>query len=493
MLKRALSAIAVFIAAMAAVAGVLYLFFGLRVGLDGGGTPRLAFVVDNDTQADVVARHREAQRRVLSQEVALSDPVEARAKPSSSRPVDADHLTATDSASSRSEKTNPTPKPYWTDFRGPFRDGHYREQPIRTNWPANGLRPLWKQPIGGGYASFVIARGQAFTIEQRGPQEVVSGYDVRTGRELWTNGWNALFAESLGGDGPRATPTWADGIVYALGAAGELRALDERSGRVLWRTNIIDENGATNLDWGMAASPLVVGETVVVLPGGPNGHSVVAYNRRTGKRVWSALGDKQAYSSPMLVTLGGVPQIIVFAATRLMGLSPDRGELLWDYPWQTPFDINAGQPLLVGDNRIFLSSGYGTGAAVIELTRDGPRFSVREVWRNNRMKNQFTSSVLHEGFVYGLDEAILACLDVATGELRWKGGRYGYGQVLLANGHLIVLAENGDLALVRATPQRHEELARFPVLNGKTWNHPAIADGYLLIRNLAEMAAFDLR
>ena len=175
------------------------------------------------------------------------------------------------------------------------------------------------------------------------------------------------FTESLGGDGPRATPTWADGIVYALGATGELRALDEGSGRVLWRTNIIDENGATNLDWGMAASPLVVGDTVVVLPGGPNGHSVVAYNRRTGKRAWSALGDKQAYSSPMLVTLGGVPQIVVFAATRLMGLSPDRGELLWDYPWQTPFDINAGQPLLVGDNRIFLSSGYGTGAAVIEL------------------------------------------------------------------------------------------------------------------------------
>jgi outer membrane protein assembly factor BamB len=167
--------------------------------------------------------------------------------------------------------------------------------------------------------------------------------------------------------------------------------------------------------------------------------------------------------------------------------------VLWDYPWQTPFDINAGQPLLVGDNRIFLSSGYGTGAAVIELMPSASHFTVREVWRNNRMKNQFTSSVLHEGFVYGLDESILACLDVTTGQLRWKGGRYGYGQVLLANGHLIVLAENGDLALVRATPDRHEELVRFPVLSGKTWNHPAMDGGFLLIRNIAEMAAFDLR
>jgi outer membrane protein assembly factor BamB len=176
-----------------------------------------------------------------------------------------------------------------------------------------------------------------------------------------------------------------------------------------------------------------------------------------------------------------------------MGLTPDRGDLLWEYPWTTQFGINAGQPLVFGDNRVFLSSGYGTGAAVIELTADGGGLTVREVWRSNRMKNQFTSSVLHEGFIYGLDESILACLDANTGELKWKGGRYGYGQVLLANGHLIVLTEDGDLALVRATPERHQELTRFHVLSGKTWNHPAMADGYLWVRNGSEMAAFDLR
>jgi outer membrane protein assembly factor BamB len=454
------------------------------VRLDGGGNPRLAFVVEGDAQADVVARHREAQRREPVQP-APTEPPEAPVARVAASPPDGTPGTSTDAPAAST--------PYWTDFRGPLRDGHYREHRIRTNWPAKGLTPIWKQPVGGGYASFVIARNRAFTIEQRGPREVVAAYDVQTGRELWTSGWDTVFRESLGGDGPRATPTWADGTVYALGAAGELRALDEGSGRLLWRTNILDDNGATNLDWGMAASPLVVGDTVVVLPGGANGRSVVAYGRRTGRRVWSALEDKQAYSSPMLVTLAGVPQILVFAATRLVGLSPDRGELLWEFPWRTPFDINAGQPIVVGDNRVFLSSGYGTGAAVIELTRSGTQFAVHEVWRNNRMKNQFTSSVLHDGFVYGLDESILACLDVATGELKWKGGRYGYGQVLLANGHLIVLAENGDLALVRATPTRHEEIARFPALEGKTWNHPAMSDGRLLIRNLAEMAAFDLR
>lgn len=485
MLKRVFLAFVWLTTGLVAILAVLYLFFGLRVRLDGGGTPQLAFTVDSERQADVIARHREAQRR---EPIATVTTTESHATTSDSEPARESAPAATSPAA-----VPVRPQPYWTDFRGPFRDGHYRQHPIRTNWPDAGLKPLWKQPVGGGYASFVIARDRAFTIEQRGSREVVAGYDVRTGRELWTAGWEASFHESLGGDGPRATPTWADGVVYALGATGELRALDEGAGRLLWRTNIIDENGATNLDWGMAASPLVVGDTVVVLPGGPDGRSVVAYDRRKGKRVWSALGDKQAYSSPMLVKIGGVPQIVVFSATRLMGLSPDRGDVLWEYPWQTPFDINAGQPLLVGDNRVFVSSGYGTGAAVIELTPDGSRFSVREIWRNNRMKNQFTSSVLHEGFVYGMDEAILACLDVTTGQLRWKGGRYGYGQVMLANGHLIVLAENGDLALVRATPDRHEEIARFPALSGKTWNHPAMADGYLLIRNLAEMAAFDLR
>ena len=322
---------------------------------------------------------------------------------------------------------------------------------------------------------------------------MVAAYDVRTGRELWTNSWSAFFQEFMGGDGPRATPTWADGRVYALGAEGEFRALDDATGRVLWRKNILEDNGAKNLQWGMAASPLVVGDTVVVLPGGSNGRSVVAYNRHSGERAWSALDDRQAYVAPMLATLSGVRQLLVFSASRLMGLTPDRGEVLWQYPWHTQYDINAAQPLVVGNNRVFLSSGYDTGAAVIEVAARDSRFTVREVWRNNRMKNRFAASVLHDGFIYGFDESIFACMDVATGELKWKGGRYGYGQVLLANGHLIILTEEGELVLVRATPERHEELVRFPVVDGKTWNPPAIADGYLLVRSLAEMAAFNLQ
>jgi outer membrane protein assembly factor BamB len=297
----------------------------------------------------------------------------------------------------------------------------------------------------------------------------------------------------MGGDGPRATPTWADGRLFVLGAEGELRVLDGATGRVVWRTNILQDAAAQNLSWGMSASPLVYDDVVVVQPGGRQGHSLVAYDRQTGSRVWNALDDPQSYASPMLVTLDGVRQIVMFSASRLAGLDPATREVLWQHPWPGPNEINAAQPLVIGENRIFISSGYGTGGAVVEITKSASGWSVRELWRNTRMKNRFASSVLHDGFIYGLDESILACIDANTGELAWKGGRYGYGQLILAGEHLIVLTEDGELVLVRASPAKHEELARFPVLSGKTWNVPAMSGGLLLVRNLAEMAAFDLR
>jgi outer membrane protein assembly factor BamB len=242
----------------------------------------------------------------------------------------------------------------------------------------------------------------------------------------------------------------------------------------------------------MSASPLVVDNTVVVLPGGGNGRSVVAYDRQSGKPVWGALDDGAAYSSPMVVTLAGVRQILTFTATRLVGLSPENGTLLWEWPWET---VNqASQPLIAGPDRVFISAGSDMDAAMLQLTTgaDG-HFTVRELWRTNRMNNNFSSSVLHDGFIYGLDGSILACVDASSGELKWKGGRYGSGQLILASGHLIVVTEQGELALVRAEPTAHQEITRFPAIEGKTWNHPAMGDGILLVRNIEEMAAFNLR
>ena len=382
---------------------------------------------------------------------------------------------------------------YWTNFRGPKRDGNYEGTPVLTSWPANGLTAVWKQPVGLGYASFSVADGRAYTIEQRRGQEVVAAYDVATGRELWTQRWNASYSPGDDtGDGPRATPTWDQGRLYALGGTGELRCLDANSGAVIWGKNILADNQAPNLQWGVAGSPLIVDDKVIVLPGGANNKSVVAYNKMTGAPVWKSLSDSQAYVSPMLVDLAGRRQILVVSASRVLGLVPETGALLWSYPWDTSMGINVSQPIIVDKNRFFLSSGYGKGAALVEVKGSGQNYTATTVWENVNMKNKFNSSVLYNGYVYGLDEGILTCLDVNTGERKWKGGRYGYGQLLVASGNLIVTSDSGDLALVKASPDGYTELARFTALEGKTWNIPAIADGRLLVRNANEMAAYDI-
>lgn len=380
---------------------------------------------------------------------------------------------------------------YWTNFRGPNRDGNYDEMPVMTQWPAQGLAPLWKQPIGQGYASFVVADGRAYTIEQRRGEEVVTAYDVITGSEQWKQGWNALYSDTTG-DGPRSTPTWDNGRLYALGATGELRCLDAKSGAVIWGKNILKDNQAGNLSWAMAASPLIVDDKVIVLPGGPGGKSVVAYNKMSGAPVWRALDDAQAYVSPILATLAGRRQVVIVSASRVVGVAPEDGALLWSHPWDTSMGINVSQPIVVSSNRFFISSGYGKGAALLEIGGSGKSFTARTIWENTNMKNKFNTSVVYQGHAYGLDEGILTCVDVNTGERKWKGGRYGYGQVLLASGHLIVMGENGELILVKATPQQHTEVARFQAIQGKSWNYPAIAGGRLLVRNATEMAAFNI-
>lgn len=460
---------------------------GYRIALDGSGSsPR--FVTRDHYDALERDRAQQKQQGVVAttprETAAVTAQTPSPAPTASPTPV-------ADGAPPRTERAAAE----WPDFRGPRRDGKYTGAPIRTAWPREGLRRLWKQPIGLGYASFTVADGRAFTIEQRRQQEVVAAYDVETGREVWTNGWDASFEESMGGDGPRATPTYHEGRVYALGAEGELRALDAGTGAVAWRKNILTDNSASNIYWGMSASPLIVDDKVVVLAGGSRGRSVVAYNKTTGAPAWKVLDDPASYTSPMLATIGGVRQLVVVSTRRAMGLTVDEGRLLWEYPWSNGSDISVAQPIVFqhgGKDLVFLSASYGSGAAVFEVLRNGDRLGTKTVWENQRMKNKFTSSVLHNGHLYGLDESILTCLDAVTGDQKWKGGRYGYGQILLAGDHLIVLTEDGDVVLVRATPERHEELARFPAIEGKTWNHPVIAGGKLLVRNIREMAAFDI-
>ena len=433
---------------------------------------------------------REAHDELLEKQ-RQEQAAQAQTQPSTS-PTPAPSASPAASPSETVAAAQPAPtRNYWTNFRGPKRDGKYDETTISTNWPAKGLPLIWKQPVGVGHSSFVVADGKAYTIEQRRDQEVVAAYDLGTGRELWTQKWSAEYSDSTG-DGPRSTPTWDQGRLYALGATGELRCLDANTGAVIWGKNILSDNRASNLPWAMAASPLIVDDKVIVLPGGANGKSVVAYNKMTGAPVWTVLDDQQAYVSPMLVELAGRRQIVVVSSFRVVGLTPENGSLLWSYKWDTDNGINVSQPIMVDKNRFFISSGYGKGAALVEVKGSGNSYMASTVWENKNMKNKFNSSVLYNGYIYGLDEGILVCLDVNTGERKWKEGRYGYGQIILAGSHLIVTSDQGGVALVKASPDKYTEVARFLAVQGQTWNYPAIADGRLLVRNSNEMAAFDI-
>lgn len=380
----------------------------------------------------------------------------------------------------------------WPGFRGPNRDSHYDEKPILTHWPASGLKLLWRQPCGGGYSSFAIAEGLAFTIEQRRDSEVAVAYAFKGGRELWTCAWPDRFQEYFSEGGPRSTPTYSDGKLYVLGAMGELRCLDAM-GKLIWSKNILIENHASVPTYGIASSPLILGDKLIVQSGAGNGKSVLCLDKRDGKLIWSALDDPTGYASPALVNLAGQDQIIVCAESRTLGLNIEDGKLLWEIPWRVLHNqMPIAQPVLLSTNRFLLSAGYFTGCAAVEVTKTASGFSARIVWQNKNLKNKFTSSVFWQGYVFGLDEDILTCLDAATGERKWKDGRYGYGQMLLASAHLVILSGEGELALVRATPDHYDEVARFQAIKGKTWNHPAVADGKILVRNAQEMACFEI-
>lgn len=379
----------------------------------------------------------------------------------------------------------------WPRYRGANADGLYLQSGLLDPWPAEGPLELYRQPIGGGYAGFVIGSGRAYTIEQRREEETVVCYDFETGYEIWSFGYRAYFQEQMGGDGPRSTPTLGEGRLYALGAQGDFHCLDAATGRLIWATNILE--GMENLEWGMSGAPLILGDLVVVANSGFGGDSILAFDKATGEAAWSTLRQRQAFTSLMVADLAGRRQIVNMSAGSLNGIDAETREVLWSHPWTTTNGINCAQPILAGDDRIFVSSGYGHGCALLKISAEGEGFTVTELWRNANMKNKFNSSVIYKGYIYGLDEGVLACLELETGRKMWKAGRYGHGQLIVADGKLIVLGEMGDLSLVKASPAGHEVISKVSVLKGKTWNYPAIADGRLLVRNSKEMVCLDLR
>jgi outer membrane protein assembly factor BamB len=511
-MRRTLLAIAAVIVLAVAVLAELYFVQGLRIVMTGDmqyksiswGSDRRKH--DAEIEASRARQRSQPETPPAPQIVASPAVSIGVASAPAGTPLAAHDLKSPGKPDARAE-VKPAPACYWTDFRGPHRDGVYSEGPISTDWPAQGPPRLWRQPIGGGYASFSFGEGRAYTIEQRRDKEAVTAYDPETGREFWAFSYPASFDEVLGGPGPRATPVYRDGLIYSLGANGDLYCLVAATGKPKWSKNILTDNAASNKHWAMAGSPLVIDGTiddkVIVTPGGTNGRSIVAYNRLTGVPIWHSLNDRAGYTSPILADLAGRKQIVWISAERAVGIAPEDGKLLWQYAFPAGMDMNCSQPIAVDASHVLLSSSDAGGAVLLAISSDIAKsdknlsksgkydvFSVQEVWKTNRFKNKFNSSVIYQGYAYGFDESILACIDIKTGELKWKGGRYGFGQLLLAGDHLVITTEQGEVVLVRATPEGHREIARFPAVEGKTWNIPAIDHGLLLVRNATEMTCF---
>ena len=376
----------------------------------------------------------------------------------------------------------------WPGFRGPLRDSRISGVRIETNWEASPPVEMWRRAVGPGWSSFAVQGDLVYTQEQRGEEELVSCYRIDTGRPVWQHADATRFWEANAGAGPRATPTLDRGRVYALGANGSLNALDARDGSRIWNRDIVADTGVATPEWGFSASPLVVGDVVVVAAVG----KLAAYDRDTGEPRWQGPEGGDGYSSPHLLTLGGIEQIVLLSKTGAASVRPADGTVLWQYDWAAKSRIV--QPALLPGGDLLMSRGETTGLRRVGIAKDGDAWSMEERWMTKRLKPYFSDFVIHEGHAYGIDGNIAAAIDLETGDRKWKGGRYGGGQVLLLRDQslLLVLAEKGDLILVSATPDEFREIARVPVLEGKTWNHPVVVGDVLLVRNSEEMAAFRL-
>jgi outer membrane protein assembly factor BamB len=380
----------------------------------------------------------------------------------------------------------------WHQWRGPNRDGISVDTGIRQNWPAEGPKELWRIPLGEGFSSISISNGRAYTMYAKGEDEIVVCLDAKTGKEIWRYLDDYLFENRQGGNGPRSTPTVDGDKVYVLSAYGRLVALDASTGTQLWDYDLTKAFESRMPQHGFATSPIVEGDLLLVEAGGTDGRAIIAFNKENGNIVWNAQNDGPAYSSPITVTTHDTRQTIFFTADGLVSVSPEDGGVYWRYTWHTSFDVNTATPIFISPDKIFISSGYDTGAAVVQIKESDGKFTACEVWRTRVMKNHFSSSVLHEGYLYGFDNAILKCIDANTGEEQWKVRGFGKGSLVYADGHFIVLGESGNLALVEAAHTEYLEIAQTQVLNGRCWTPPTVSGGKLYLRNHEELVCLDL-
>ncbi|HVA48346.1 MAG TPA: PQQ-binding-like beta-propeller repeat protein [Pirellulales bacterium] len=381
----------------------------------------------------------------------------------------------------------------WTAFRGPLRNGEVRGLKIGVDWEKSPPKQVWRQRIGPAWSSVVIVDGRLFTQEQVGEQELVVCLDAQSGKRLWSHEDPVRYWDSQSGAGPRATPEFFAGDLYTQGGTGILNCLDAASGRAKWSRNLVKDTDAALPMWGFSSSPLVVDDVVVTFAGGKDGKGLVAYRTNDGSPAWTAGTGPISYSSAQPITVDDETLVVFLSDEGVIAVDPASGKLAWQYQALGHGVWRVVQPTALGGGSIMVGS-EDLGTVCLETRKEDGQWQVRKRWTSNQLRPSFNDVVVYDGCAYGFDLGIFCCFDTQTGKRRWKGGRYGHGQVLLLTDQalLLVTAESGEAVLLEATPEKHRELARMQAIEGKTWNHPAIAHGCLYLRNDQEIACYRL-
>ncbi|MEM8735290.1 MAG: PQQ-binding-like beta-propeller repeat protein [Planctomycetota bacterium] len=383
--------------------------------------------------------------------------------------------------------------PEWPGFRGPNRDGTSPGIELADGWAANPLEEVWRVPVGPAWSSFAVAGDYLFTQEQRGDEESIVCYRADNGEEVWASSIESRFFEALGGLGPRATPSIAAGVIFALGAEGDLLKLDATTGETMWETSIENASGRTGPPmWGYSSSPLVIGNNVVVHAGGPGDKGILAFDADSGELAWSAAAGEMSYSSPQILKVNDQDFIALLTEQGALFLDAD-GAVTLDYQWKHS-GYRALQAQIVGGDKLLIPTGLGSGTRLVQLSMQDDQLEAKEIWTSLKMKPDFNDLLVHKGAVYGFDNDIFACIHLDDGKKAWKGGRYGKGQaILLPDSDVIaVITEKGQLVFVEATPDKHNELLTVEALSARTWNHPVAVGNRLYLRNAEEAVCYRL-
>ncbi len=371
----------------------------------------------------------------------------------------------------------------WPQWRGPNLDGISAEKDFRKNWGEKTPPRLWLDSAGAAFSGFACVAGKAYTCGTSNEKQVAYCYDAHSGKRIWKTPFEDAYEEGQGGDGPRATPAVFEGRVYLQGALGRVVCLDAADGKIIWSQSF-DKKPT----WGYSASVLIEGDFAIVT----GNNELIALDKTTGERKWSCETEVVGYATPYPFTFADQRYIAAFMGKEAVIVTADTGREVFRMPWQTDWDVNAATPIF-SDGHLFLSSGYRHGSILLKLRKDGDKLAADTVWQNGNIRAKFQTPVLYEGYLYTSDEVGIRCVHFLTGEEQWKVRGKKHGTLVIADGHIVLLTEDGELQIAPASPGGYEPVTTARVMRGRCWTVPTLYDGKLYVRNLKAAACYDLR